>query len=45
MMINLEASINQQIKLPQELGIKLHIKREDKIHPFISGNKYRKTKV
>ncbi|WP_347924364.1 pyridoxal-phosphate dependent enzyme [Pontimicrobium sp. SW4] len=37
-------SINQKIELPEELNIELYIKREDKIHPFISGNKYRKLK-
>lgn len=37
---------NQKVDL-QELdpyNISLYIKREDKIHPFISGNKYRKLK-
>ncbi len=37
-------SINQPIKLPNELGIDLYLKREDRIHPMISGNKYRKLK-
>lgn len=37
---------NQLIDLPllKEKGISLSIKREDKIHPLISGNKYRKLK-
>ena len=37
---------NQEIGLPelQEKQIRLFIKREDTIHPFISGNKYRKLK-
>lgn len=37
---------NQHIDLPllQEKGIILNIKREDTIHPLISGNKYRKLK-
>ena len=37
---------NQQIQLPilEEKGIELFIKREDKIHPFVSGNKFRKLK-
>ena len=30
--------------LLQEKGIRLYLKREDTIHPFISGNKYRKLK-
>lgn len=38
--------INQQIQLPilKEKGIELWIKREDTIHPFVSGNKFRKLK-
>ena len=39
-----ENSINQKIPLSDELGIELQIKREDSIHPEISGNKYRKLK-
>ena len=37
---------NQQVKLKdlKGYGVALSIKREDKIHPFISGNKYRKLK-
>ncbi len=34
---------NQQIQLEQS-NIQLFIKREDLIHPFVSGNKYRKLK-
>ncbi|MBT8237536.1 MAG: pyridoxal-phosphate dependent enzyme [Croceitalea sp.] len=39
-------SPNQSIDLPllKEKGIVLYIKREDTLHPFISGNKYRKLK-
>ena len=37
-------SINQKIDLPEETGIELYLKREDRIHPVISGNKYRKLK-
>jgi len=44
MIFNLEESINQLIHLPNEFGVELYIKREDKIHPHISGNKYRKLK-
>ena len=44
MIFNLAESINQRINLPTEFGIELYIKREDKIHPYISGNKYRKLK-
>lgn len=37
---------NQEVHLSilKERNITLHIKREDLIHPFISGNKYRKLK-
>jgi 1-aminocyclopropane-1-carboxylate deaminase len=37
-------SINQQVLLKAEGNIQLSIKREDLVHPFISGNKYRKLK-
>ncbi|KAA5826197.1 1-aminocyclopropane-1-carboxylate deaminase/D-cysteine desulfhydrase [Algibacter amylolyticus] len=43
MIFKLENSINQHIKLPNKL-VELYIKREDAIHPFVSGNKYRKLK-
>lgn len=36
--------VNQQITLPKAYGVDLLLKREDLIHPFISGNKYRKLK-
>lgn len=37
-------TVNQQVILPilEQKKISLYIKREDLIHPFISGNKYRK---
>ena len=44
MIFKLENSINQQILLPEEKGVTLYLKREDEIHPFVSGNKYRKLK-
>ncbi|MFV0540462.1 MAG: 1-aminocyclopropane-1-carboxylate deaminase/D-cysteine desulfhydrase [Aestuariibaculum sp.] len=37
-------SINQEIKLHKKTGVRLFIKREDQIHEFVSGNKYRKLK-
>ena len=42
----LENITNEAIHLPilKKTGITLSIKREDKIHEFISGNKYRKLK-
>ncbi|MFI1744205.1 1-aminocyclopropane-1-carboxylate deaminase/D-cysteine desulfhydrase [Thalassobellus sediminis] len=44
MTFKLQNSINQQVKLPKEKGVELYVKREDEIHPFVSGNKYRKLK-
>ena len=44
MIFDLEKSINQHINLPTEFGVELYLKREDRIHPHISGNKYRKLK-
>ena len=40
------SSRNQQIMLPilEEKQVELFIKREDEIHPFVSGNKFRKLK-
>lgn len=37
-------SINQQIQLALPDGIELFLKREDLLHPIISGNKFRKLK-
>ncbi len=37
-------SINQPINLDMKFGVQLFVKREDQIHPFISGNKFRKLK-
>lgn len=36
--------MNQQLKMGFPNGITVHIKREDLIHPFVSGNKFRKLK-
>ena len=37
-------STNQKIQIVLPNGIELFIKREDKLHPIISGNKFRKLK-
>lgn len=37
-------SLNQAIPINLPMGISLVIKREDLIHPFVSGNKFRKLK-
>ncbi|MDO5979738.1 1-aminocyclopropane-1-carboxylate deaminase/D-cysteine desulfhydrase [Flavivirga spongiicola] len=44
MIFKLGHSINQQVSVPDNKGAELFIKREDEIHPFVSGNKYRKLK-
>jgi len=44
MNFKLEDSVNQLVDLPNNNGISLYIKREDKIHEYVSGNKYRKLK-
>lgn len=43
MKFDIEKSVNQVVHLKQS-DFSLHIKREDLIHPDISGNKYRKLK-
>ncbi|MBL1141534.1 MAG: 1-aminocyclopropane-1-carboxylate deaminase/D-cysteine desulfhydrase [Proteobacteria bacterium] len=44
--INIKAAILEPIQHPvlEERGIELHIKRDDLLHPVISGNKWRKLK-
>lgn len=42
MIFNVDQSINQKINLPAKYSVELYLKREDAIHPFVSGNKYRK---
>jgi 1-aminocyclopropane-1-carboxylate deaminase len=37
-------SVNEKISLALPNNIELFIKREDKLHPIISGNKFRKLK-
>ena len=44
MIFDLKKSFNQRVELPNKFGIELYVKREDKIHRHISGNKYRKLK-
>lgn len=44
MIFELNKSVNQRVVLTNDFGIELFIKREDAIHSFISGNKYRKLK-
>ena len=44
MKFEFEKTINERINLPKEKGVELCIKREDKLHAFVSGNKYRKLK-
>lgn len=42
--ISEKAAVIQKIVLPSNANINVFIKREDLIHPFISGNKWRKLK-
>ncbi|MFD2725396.1 1-aminocyclopropane-1-carboxylate deaminase/D-cysteine desulfhydrase [Hyunsoonleella rubra] len=39
-----EHTRNQKIFLPFQSDVELYIKREDELHAFVSGNKYRKLK-
>ena len=43
-MEEIKTSLIQELPFNNERNIQLFIKREDLIHPFISGNKYRKLK-
>lgn len=43
MEINFGQSNNQQVNIPNAT-VQLYVKREDKLHVFVSGNKYRKLK-
>ena len=38
------SSLNQKLVIEFPNSISVHIKREDLIHPFVSGNKFRKLK-
>ena len=40
----LQTSFIQKIDIQHKLGVELYMKREDALHPFISGNKFRKLK-
>jgi 1-aminocyclopropane-1-carboxylate deaminase len=42
--IRLDKSVNEKISLGNGTDVQLYLKREDQIHPQISGNKYRKLK-
>ena len=42
--VQIGSSINQKIILDNDYNVELFIKREDQIHPYISGNKFRKLK-
>ena len=44
MIFKLENSVNLHVKLSSKIDVELFVKREDAIHPIISGNKYRKLK-
>lgn len=42
MIFDLENVLNKKIITKNALNVEVHLKREDTIHPIISGNKYRK---
>ncbi|AEH01493.1 1-aminocyclopropane-1-carboxylate deaminase/D-cysteine desulfhydrase [Lacinutrix sp. 5H-3-7-4] len=44
MIFDLENVLNKKIITKNALNVEVHLKREDTIHPIISGNKYRKLK-
>ena len=44
MIFQLENSVNQRLDFPNTNNVEVYIKREDRIHDFVSGNKYRKLK-
>jgi len=44
MIFDVKKSINEPIRISNTYGVDLFLKREDNIHPIISGNKYRKLK-
>lgn len=44
MIFKIENSINEQVILNGIKDVEVYLKREDAIHPIISGNKYRKLK-
>lgn len=44
MVFEFEHSENQQVLLSKKHDVELYIKREDTLHAFVSGNKYRKLK-
>ncbi|GAA4892938.1 pyridoxal-phosphate dependent enzyme [Flaviramulus aquimarinus] len=44
MIFEFEKTVNEQVDLPKEKGVELFVKREDQLHAFVSGNKYRKLK-
>lgn len=43
-MINVGHSKNEKIQFSNSMNIELYMKREDELHPFVSGNKFRKLK-
>ena len=44
MIFEFENTVNELVNLPKETGVELFVKREDQLHAFVSGNKYRKLK-
>ena len=44
MIFSLNKSVNQYVNFLNSSNVEIYIKREDAIHSFVSGNKYRKLK-
>ena len=44
MIFDVQKSKNESLIVSNKYGVDLFLKREDRIHPIISGNKYRKLK-
>ncbi len=44
MNFDFEHTVNQKIKISEDAKVSLFLKREDQLHAFVSGNKYRKLK-
>jgi len=44
MIFSLNKSVNQNVNFLNSSNVEIYIKREDTIHSFVSGNKYRKLK-
>ncbi|GAA4960260.1 1-aminocyclopropane-1-carboxylate deaminase/D-cysteine desulfhydrase [Algibacter aquimarinus] len=44
MKFDFENTVNERVKIADNSDVELYVKREDRLHTFVSGNKYRKLK-